>query len=141
VVALAEESYPGQQLGLPAHGRGSLAGWGARIGALVLDWAVCTGVAVAVFGPGVLTAGGWRGFMTLTVFFVESTMFAWLLGGSLGQLGCRIAVVRLDRQPLGIARAALRAALVCLALPALIIGPNRRTLADLAAATIVINRR
>ena len=79
--------------------------------------------------------------MTLAVFFVESTVLAWLAGGSLGQVICRIAVVRLDRQALGIARAVLRAGLVSLALPALVIGPHRRTLADLAAGTIVINRR
>jgi uncharacterized RDD family membrane protein YckC len=118
-----------------------LASWAARIGALLIDWAVCTGVAVVLFGTGVLTGRGWRGFMTLTTFFVESTVLAWLAAGSLGQLICRIAVVRLDRQPLGILRAALRAGLVSLALPALVIGPNRRTLADLAAGTIVINRR
>ena len=141
MVAVADESYPGQQLGLPAQGHGSLATWGARVGALIIDWAVSMGVAVALFGMGVVSGGGWRGFMTLATFFVESTLLCWLVGGSLGQLICRIAVVRLDRQPLGIARAVLRAALICLALPAVIIGPNRRSLADLAAGTIVINRR
>jgi len=118
-----------------------LAAWGARIGALLLDWAVCTGVALAFFGTGVMTERDWRGFVTLATFFVESTVLSWLAGGSLGQLICRIAVARLDRQPLGIARAVLRAGLISLALPALVIGPNRRTLADLAAGTIVINRR
>ena len=141
MVAVADEPYPGQQLGLPVQGHGSLATWGARVGALIIDWAVCMGVAVALFGPGVVTGGGWRAFMTLATFFVQSTLLSWLAGGSLGQLICRIAVVRLDRQPLGIARAVLRAALVSLALPAVIIGPNRRSLADLAAGTIVINRR
>jgi uncharacterized RDD family membrane protein YckC len=141
VVAVADERYPGQRLGLPAQGHGSLAAWGARVGALLLDWAACTGIAVAIFGTGVVTGGGWRGFMTLATFFVESTVLCWLAGGSLGQLICRIAVARVDRQPLGIARAVLRAGLVSLALPALVIGPNRRTLADLASGTIVINRR
>jgi uncharacterized RDD family membrane protein YckC len=141
VVAVADESYPGQQLGLPAKGHGSLASWSARILALIIDWAVCTGVAVALFGTGVVTDRGWRAFMTLATFFVESMLLCWLAGGSFGQLICRIAVVRLDRQPLGIARAVVRAALVSLALPALVIGPSRRTLADLAAGTIVINRR
>ena len=138
---MTDEPYPGKQLGLPASGHGSLASWAARIGALVLDWAFCTAAAAALFGTGVLTAGGWRGFMTLAAFFVESTVLCWLAAGSLGQLVCRIAVVRLDRQPLGIARAVLRAGLISLALPALVIGPNRRTVADLAAGTIVINRR
>ncbi len=79
--------------------------------------------------------------MTLTVFFVQSTLLSWLAGGSLGQLICRLAVVRLDRQPLGIPRALLRAALVSLGLPALVIGPDRRNLPDLTVGTVVINRR
>ena len=29
--------YPGESLGLPKKGPGSLAGWGSRLGALVLD--------------------------------------------------------------------------------------------------------
>ena len=79
--------------------------------------------------------------MILATFFVQSTVLSWLVGGSLGQVICRIAVARLDRQPLGIARAVLRAAMIALALPALVIGPDRRNLADLAAGTAVINRR
>jgi uncharacterized RDD family membrane protein YckC len=141
VVAVAEESYPGQRLGLPATGHGSLATWRARVAALILDWAVCMGVAVLLFGTGVITGNGWRAWMILTTFFVQSTLLSWLAGGSLGQLICRLAVVRLDRHELGIARAVLRAALVSLALPALVVGPDRRGLQDLAAGTVVINRR
>lgn len=141
MVAVAEEPYPGQRLGLPAEGHGSLASWRARVSALVLDWAVCMGVAVLLFGSGVLTGSGWRAWMILATFFVQSTVLAWLAGGSLGQVVCRIAVARLDRKPLGFVRALLRSALVSLALPALVIGPDRRGLQDLAAGTVVINRR
>lgn len=141
MVAVADEPYPGQRLGLPVAGHGSLATWGARIFALVIDWAACMGVAVLLFGPSVMTGSDWRAWMILTAFFVQSTLLSWLAGGSLGQLVCRLAVVRLDREPLGIARAVLRAALVSLALPALVIGPDRRGLQDLAAGTVVINRR
>jgi uncharacterized RDD family membrane protein YckC len=139
--ASASEAYPGQRLGLPREGRGSLASWRARIGALIIDWAACMLVAVGFFGTGVLTGGGWRAWMILTVFFVESTVLSWLAGGSFGQLLSRIAVVRLDPQPLGLPRALLRAFLVSLALPALIISTDRRGLQDLAAGTVVINRR
>jgi uncharacterized RDD family membrane protein YckC len=141
VVAVADEPYPGQRLGLPAEGHGSLATWRARVAALVLDWAACMGVAVLIFGTEVLTGSDWRSWMILTTFFVQSTLLSWLVGGSLGQVVCRIAVARLDRQPLGVARAVLRAALVSLALPALVIGPDRRGLQDLAAGTVVINRK
>ena len=33
------EQYPGETLGLPQTGRGSLASWRARVAALILDWA------------------------------------------------------------------------------------------------------
>ncbi len=135
------DAYPGQALGLPAEGRGSLASWRSRVAALVLDWAACMAVAVGFFGSAVLTGGGWRAWMILATFFVESTVLSWLMGGSFGQLICRIAIVRIDRQPLGLARAVLRAALVSLALPALVISADRRGLQDVAAGTVVVNRR
>ena len=139
--ASASAGYPGQRLGLPPEGRGSLASWRARIGALIIDWAACMAIAVGFFGTAVLTGSGWRAWMILTVFFVESALLSWLAGGSFGQLLSRIAVVRLDAQPLGLPRALLRACLVSLALPALIISTDRRGLQDLAAGTVVINRR
>jgi RDD family len=139
--AAASEAYPGERLGLPPEGRGSLASWRARVGALIIDWAACMAIAVGFFGSGVLTGGGWRAWMILTVFFVESAVLSWLAGGSFGQLLSRIAVVRLDSKPLGLMRALLRALLVSLALPALIIATDRRGLQDLAAGTVVINRR
>ena len=98
-------------------------------------------IAVGFFGTGVLTGGGWRAWMILTVFFVQSSVLGWLAGGTFGQLVCRIAIVRVDRQPLGLARAVLRAALVCLVLPAMVISVDRRGLHDLAAGTVVVNRR
>ncbi|MFP5282421.1 MAG: RDD family protein [Actinomycetes bacterium] len=135
------QPYPGQSLGLPATGRGSLAGWSARVAALVVDWAASMAVAVGFFGREVLTESGWQAWMILAVFFVESSVLCAVAGGSFGQLLARIAVYRLDARPLGLPRALLRAALVSLALPALVIGPDRRGLQDLAAGTVVINRR
>jgi len=108
---------------------------------LIVDWAACMAIAGGFFGSGVLTGGGWRAWMTLAVFFVESAVLGAVAGGSFGQLICRIAIARLDRQPLGFARAVLRAFLVSLALPALVVGADRRGLQDLAAGTVMINRR
>jgi RDD family len=135
------EAYPGERLGLPRVGRGSLASWQSRVAALIVDWAASMAIAVGFFGSGVLTGGGWRAWMILMVFFVESAVLGALVGGSFGQLLCRIAIARLDRQPLGFVRAVLRAFLVSLALPALVVGADRRGLQDLAAGTVMINRR
>ena len=133
--------YPGQRLGLPAAGRGSLATWSQRITALVVDWAASTLLAFLVFGPAALTGNGWRSLLVPGVFFVETTVLSALTGASLGQLVTRITVLRLDRRPLGWLRAASRAALVCAVLPALVIGLDRRGLHDTAVGTVVVRRR
>ena len=132
-----DDSYPGQRLGLPEAGRGSLASWFARVAALVLDWAACMIVAVAIFGTGVLRESGWKAWMILAVFFVESTVLTALIGSSFGQYVARIGIFRLDGRPLGWGRAALRAALICLVLPTIVIGPDRRALNDLLLGTFV----
>nr|WP_198423975.1 RDD family protein [Microlunatus antarcticus] len=126
---------------MPQAGPGSLASWGSRIAALIVDWVICTVVAVLLFGTRVVTGQGWTSWMTLSVFFVETTVLCVLAGGSAGQLICRLAVGRVDRTQLGLVRSALRAAMVCVVLPAVVIGTDRRGLHDLAAGTVVVNRR
>ncbi len=135
------DAYPGASIGLPQAGRGSLASWRARIAALVLDWGASMVVAVFLFGTGVLREGGWRAWMILAVFFVQSAVLSALTGGSFGQLITRIGIVRLDGQPLGWSRALARAALICLVLPTIVIGAERRALNDLLLGTVVVNRR
>lgn len=137
----AEQSYPGAALGLPESGRGSLAGWGQRVTALVLDWAASMTVAVLLFGTGVLTGGGWKAWMVLAVFFVESAVLGGLLGSSFGQVIIRIRVFSLDGRPLGWWRAILRAAMICLVVPTVVVGPDRRALNDLMLGTFVGNLR
>jgi uncharacterized RDD family membrane protein YckC len=136
-----ETAHPGASIGLPQTGRGSLASWRARIAALVLDWGASMVVAVFLFGTGVLRDGGWRAWMILAVFFVQSAVLSALTGGSFGQLIARIGIVRLDGQPLGWPRAVARAALICLVLPTIVIGAERRALNDLLLGTVVVNRR
>ncbi len=135
------ERYPGQRLGMPESGPGSLTSWRARIVALLVDWAASMVIALLLFGRGVLTDSDWHSWMILAVFFVETGTGTMFFGGSVGQLLAKLAVVRLDREPLGPLRAYGRAALVCLVLPALVIGADRRGLHDLAAGTVVINRK
>lgn len=137
----AAEAYPGQSLGLPKDGRGALASWRARIAALLVDWGASMVVAVFAFGVGVLREGGWRAWMILTVFFVQKSILTALAGGSFGQILARIRVVRLDGRPLGWWRAIVRAAMICVVLPAVVIGAERRGLDDLALGTVVVRNR
>ncbi|WP_040161860.1 RDD family protein [Nigerium massiliense] len=137
----APEPYPGRDLGLPESGRGSLASWGSRVGALLVDWGVSMAVALLLFGPGVLSAGGWLRWMILTVFFVQKALLTAASGSSVGQLLSGVGVVRVDGRPVEWWRAIVRSALVCLVLPALIVGADRRALDDILLGTVVVNRR
>lgn len=138
---MSEETYPGQSIGLPSSGPGSLASWGSRIAALVVDWAACMALAVAMFGTRVMTGTGWPTFMILAVFFVESTVLTITLGGSFGQLLARVGIIWLDGQRLAWWQALVRCALKCLVLPAVVIGAERRSITDLLLGTVVVNRR
>ncbi|MCA0251834.1 MAG: RDD family protein [Actinobacteria bacterium] len=135
------ESYPGQTLGLPESGRGSLASWRARIAALLVDWGASMALAVFAFGVGVLRDGGWRSWMILAVFFVQKAVLTGLAGGSFGQILAKVAVVRLDGGKLGWWRAIARTAMVCVVVPAVVIGAERRGLNDLVLGTAVVRRR
>lgn len=135
------EHYPGETLGLPETGRGSLASWRARVAALILDWAASMALAVILFGTGVLNEAGWRSWMILGVFFVESSILTGLAGGSFGQIIARIGVARLNGQPIGLLRAIARQAMICVVLPTIVIGAERRGLNDLALGSVVVNRR
>lgn len=136
-----ENAYPGESLGLPETGRGSLATWGSRIGALFIDWGASLLVAIGAFGPGVMQEQGWRAWMPLAVFFVQKALLTALTGSSFGQLISRIGVVRVDGTPVGWGRAVVRAALVSLVVPAVVVGAERRGLDDLVLGTVVVRRR
>lgn len=138
---MTSATNPGSSLGLPAQGRGSLAGWWARIGALVADWAASMVLAIALFGWDVMVGSGWESWMILAVFFVQSSVLTAFAGGSFGQLLARIGVVRVDGRPLGLWRPVVRAALKCLVIPHLVVGAERRTLTDMVLGTAVVNRR
>ncbi|MBK8461403.1 MAG: RDD family protein [Micropruina sp.] len=136
-----QEGYPGSSLGLPESGRGSLASWRSRFAALIIDWAASMALAVTLFGVGVMRESGWRSWMILAVFFVQTSVLGALAGGSFGQLLARIGIIRLDGQPLGLLRAVARAAMICMVLPTVVIGAERRGLNDLVLGTIVVTRR
>lgn len=134
-------TYPGESIGLPREGRGTLATWRARVAALIGDWAASMIVALLLFGQGVLTESGWRSFMILAVYFVEASILTTLTGSSFGQLIAGVGVVRVDGQPLGFWRPTLRTALKCLVIPAIVVGAERRALNDLMLGTVVVKRR
>lgn len=135
------EGYPGQRLGLPEHGAGSLAGLGRRAAALLIDWFIAYGIA----GLGV--AGGLFGsaFLAtavLIVWFVLGVVSVRLFGFTPGQyaLGLRVASVD-NRVHVGSGRAAVRGLLIALVIPALFTDTDGRGIHDRLTATAVVRSR
>lgn len=131
--------YPGSRLGLPAEGPRSVASWGRRILALVVDWFASMLVAAAVLG-GAVWGQGWEAWAPMGVFALEAGVLTALLGGSFGQLVMRVVVVRVDGKPLGLLQALGRTVLICLVVPPLIFNRDNRGLHDLAFKTITLRR-
>ncbi len=137
----AGPSYPGERLGLPEQGTGSVAGWGRRILALVIDWAASTLVAIAFTGVGGwLDGSGLSESLPLLVFLLEVTFLTTLMGGSFGQLVCRVVVARIDGRPLNLLQVLVRTVLICLVIPPLVFNRDQRGLHDLAVKTVTLQR-
>lgn len=141
IPAQIDDQYPGESLGLPERGRGSLATWNARLAALVIDWFAGVILCRLLFGPGVQQGLHWQAFTPYGMYFLQKGLLTALAGGSFGQLVCRIGVIRTDHAQIGWWRPFVRAALKLLVVPAVVIGAERRALDDIMLGTVVVNRR
>ncbi len=127
--------YRGERLGLPEEGPGSVAGFGRRLAALVVDWALCLLVATLV-AP---YATPEHSLAALGVFVAEVGLLTATLGASFGQRLLRLRVARLDAPvPVGLPRGLLRAALLALVVPAVVWDRDGRGLHDKAVRTVVL---
>ncbi|MBA2716892.1 MAG: RDD family protein [Propionibacteriales bacterium] len=135
-----EQDYPGQRRGLPESGHGSLAGWGRRFLALAIDWLLSLLAASTLLGNDVWTAQGTGQWAPLAVFALQVWILTTLLGGSAGQVVCRVTVRRTSGQPLDLLRALLRTLLICAVIPPVIYNRDRQGLHDLAVDSITLER-
>jgi len=135
----AVADHPGSPFGLPLEGPGSIAGWGRRIAALFVDWFACLAMFSVLAAQAEWSSPTGRSLGPIVVLFVEMSLLVGLLGTSLGHRLLGLRVARLDGRPVGLARAMLRAALLCLVIPAVIYDKDRRGLHDLAVGTAVVH--
>jgi uncharacterized RDD family membrane protein YckC len=136
------EFYPGQDFGLPEFGSGSVAGWSRRLGALVIDWVICSLIAIAFFyhpqaGHAANVLAQPR-LWTPAVFGAEDFLLTGLTGVTIGKRLCGLRVIRLDGRPVGLPRAFVRTLLLMLVVPAMIMDRDLRGLQDKAAGTVVV---
>jgi uncharacterized RDD family membrane protein YckC len=137
----------GSRLGLPPAGSGSLAPLGRRLFALVVDWAACLAISAAFYQGDAMA--------TLGVFAVENVVLVGTLGTTVGHrlLGLRVVrVVRVVADPAGpagsagaavppgLVAGAVRAALLCLVVPAVVWDADGRGMHDRLAGTVMVRR-
>jgi uncharacterized RDD family membrane protein YckC len=123
-------SYPGERLGLPEAGSGSIAKLGRRVWAIAIDWACAVLISISFFDYSPLA--------TTLIFVVVQSVFIPTIGGSPGH---RLLGMRLQRVPAGwpgLWRPIVRSVLLALVIPAVIWDADNRGLHDKAAGTVLV---
>ena len=132
----SQQRLRGASLGLPAEGPGSLASFGSRIGAFLVD---ALGSALIA---GLFTAPQLPGNWALAAFAAVTVLTLIAFGQTPGMrlLGLRLAHPR-PGERLAAWRAVVRTALLCLLVPALLVAAAGRGLHDRLTDTAVVRDR
>lgn len=122
--------WPGQRLGRPRDGVGSVARPGRRLGALAIDWALCSLISAAFFN--------YDGLATLGLFALEQMLLVGTLGYSVGHRIFGMQVQHVAGRAAGLGPAIVRALLICLVIPAVVFDEDQRGLHDRAVGTVLV---
>lgn len=134
-VTQSAQEYPGERLGLPSEGTGSIGRVGRRIGALFVD-----------YGAAYLISGffGWDPLAILALFAAIQIVFLPTLQGSPGHRLFGLRLVRADAAAgrvggwVGLWRPVVRTALLIVVIPAVIWDADQRGLHDKVAGTVLV---
>jgi uncharacterized RDD family membrane protein YckC len=137
---LGPNDYPGQRLGLPEFGPGSIARFGRRIVALLVDWFIAYGLVGLAVSLGLLPINILSSAV-LGVWFVLGVVSVRLFGFTPGQLALGLRVASIDQRiHVGVGRAAVRGLLIALVIPALFTDGDFRGYQDRFTNTAVVRR-
>jgi RDD family len=140
MTAGSRPAYPGEGLGLPERGPGSLASTGRRLVALMIDWLICYGLAALAMGLG-LYSERMLATAVLVIWFLLGLVAVRLFSFTPGQLALGLQVAAVDgRLPIGLGRVAARGLLVALVVPALFADADGRGIQDRVTGTAVVRR-
>lgn len=134
----APGQWPGETLGLPERGSGSLVSVMRRIWGVVIDWVIAWIVAAFITTfTGVL---GDTATLTLILFVVLGTVSVWLFARTPGQAVLKMGVARIDVADarVGFVRALIRSLLTACVLPAAMVDADGRGMHDRGTGTSVI---
>ncbi|MFY9764297.1 MAG: RDD family protein [Mycobacterium sp.] len=134
------QGYPGETLGMPERGTGSLARMGRRLAALLVDWLLAYGLAALGMTLGLISLRQLSSAV-LVIWLVLGVLAVRLFEFTPGQfaLGLRVASVD-DRLHVGLGRAAVRGVMIALVIPALFVDVDGRGLHDRLTGTAVVRR-
>ncbi|GAB3540006.1 RDD family protein [Arthrobacter tecti] len=128
-----EGHWPGKRLGRTREGGGSIARPGRRLGALAVDWALCSLISAAFFN--------YDGLATLGIFALEQMLLVGTLGYSVGHRLFGMQVQGVNGRAAGLGAAIVRTVLICLVIPAVVFDEDQRGLHDRAARTVLVRIR
>ncbi|KRF29576.1 RDD family protein [Phycicoccus sp. Soil802] len=137
----ASSAYPGERLGMPRTGRGSIARFGRRLVGVVIDWTACQLIAAALFDvplPFAGVASGNDTLILLGLFALEQLLLVGTAGYTLGHRVVGLRVLSLDGQRARPFQVLVRTVLLCLFLPAMFWDKDGRSLHDKAAGTLIV---
>ncbi|WP_254359633.1 RDD family protein [Microbacterium hominis] len=123
------QDYPGERLGLPREGQGSIGRLGRRVGALFID-----------YGAAYIISGffAWDPLAILAIFGAIQIVFLPTLQGSPGHRVFGLRLVRADGAWVGLWRPVVRTLLLLVVIPAVIWDADQRGLHDKAAGTVLV---
>lgn len=135
-VPTEEQGYPGQRLGLPEAGPGSVAPLSRRGFAFLLD------ILVSAVIAGLFTAPELPRNWSVLAWFLLTVVPTAVFGATAGMTALGIRVARCDGAPMvGVPRALLRTGLLFLIVPAVVTDGDVRGLHDRAVGTVVLRGR
>lgn len=131
---LAPSHWPGERLGLPDTGHGSIGRTGRRIAALAIDWAAAIVLALIV-APYSTLLHSWA---TLGIFALMQIVFIPTIGGSIGHRMLGMQITPIDGGWVGLWRPIVRTLLLVIVVPALVWDSDQRGFHDKVAGTVLI---
>lgn len=131
---LEPSRWPGERLGLPDSGPGSVGRVGRRIAALAIDWGLALLIAL-LFAPYSSLLHSW---ITLGIFALMQVLFIPTIGGSVGHRIMGMRIIPLTGGWVGPWRPLVRTLLLVIVVPALVWDSDQRGFHDKVAGTVLI---
>lgn len=125
------QEWPGQDMGRPVKGPGSVARFPRRVGALLLDWGLSMLLSWWLFNS--------HDLATLGLFCAGQIIGVGFTGHTIGHRTFGMQVQSLDGTAIKPLQGLSRSLLLCLAIPAFITDKDQRGLHDRLPKTILVN--